>query len=206
MDNSSSPWCSLSFASACWFFALRGDNIKHNWVRHEISAWLISVTKRQEYCYFHQPRQLNVQDTVLVCLWLYFGTSILMSPLTNVFGHETLFSLGYDEGGWLSLKSLFKCHQGYILTSRQQSAMQDHTQINQLEQNSGYASIQLIQFGSGAQRIGTKLQATALLLCVHTSSIYLCQLLNSFFFRIVTNWFLGVIHQTPFLRRNSIKV
>ena len=77
-------------------------------------------SKRQEYCYFHQPHQLNVQDTVST---LYFDTPILMSPLTNVFNFEILFSLGYDEGDWLSMKSLFKCHQGYIPISRQQAAI-----------------------------------------------------------------------------------
>ena len=54
---------------------------------------------------------------------LYFDTPILMSPLTNVFNFEILFSLGYDEGDWLSMKSLFKCHQGYIPISRQQAAI-----------------------------------------------------------------------------------
>ena len=135
--------------------------------------------------------------------WNHF-LSVKSWGIQDSYGSLTL-ELWHSKNPFWGLYIFYTRSQG-VAALVSASAAETRTLSNQLEQNSGYASIQLIQFGSGAQRIGTKLQVTALLLCVHTSSIYLCQLLNSFFFRIVTNWFLGVIHQTPFLRRNSMSI
>ena len=92
------------------------------YVHYERSAnWFMFICKIENIAILitSGSQTYLIQNKVFGLSVIIFGIGI--STLTNVLNFEILFSLGYDEGDWLSMKSLFKCHQGYIPITRQQA-------------------------------------------------------------------------------------
>ena len=97
--------------------------IGSEYVHYERSAnWFMFICKIENIAILitSGSQTYLIQNKVFGLSVIIFGIGI-STLLTNVLNFEILFSLGYDEGDWLSMKSLFKCHQGYIPITRQQA-------------------------------------------------------------------------------------